>query len=86
MAIGTLGKNIVFEVSDKQVMAFSEMSREVSGRWATHETMSVKPKPEFLGPGLQSVTLTITLSAALGVRPRAMLEAVGNMVETGTAE
>jgi len=86
MAIGTLGKKIIFEVSDKQVMAFNEMTREVSGRWATHETMNAKPKAEFLGPGLQTVTLTIDLSAALGVKPRAVLEAVEEMVEGGTAE
>lgn len=43
-------------------------------------------KPEFLGPGLQSSSLTITLSSALGVRPRTVLEEIENMVETGTAE
>ncbi len=46
--IGTLGKKIVFEVSDDTVMTFQNMSREVSGRWANHEALGVKPKPEFL--------------------------------------
>lgn len=86
MAIGTLGKNIIFEVSDKQAMTFSELSREISGRWATHEAMAAKPKAEFLGPGLQTAALTVTLSATLGVKPRAVLEAVEAMVEAGVAE
>lgn len=84
--IGSLGTNIVFEVSDKQVLTFQNLTRTVSGRWTTHETMGAKPKAEFLGADTQGVSLTITLSAALGVRPRTMLETIETMVESGTAE
>ena len=76
MTIGTLGSRIVFEVSDETALILQEMTREISGRWAIHETMGAKPKAEFLGPGLQSVTLPIYLSAGLGVRPRTVLERV----------
>lgn len=86
MAIGTLGRNVVFEVSDDRVFTFSELTREVTSRWTNHEPQGVKPKPEFLGAGLQTASLTITLSATLGVRPRDVLEAIENMVENGTAE
>lgn len=86
MVIGTLGSKIVFEVSDETALILQEMTREISGRWATHETMGTKPKAEYLGPGLQSMNLTIYLSASLGVRPRSVLEAVEGMVETGMAE
>ena len=85
MAIGTLGRNVVFEVSDDRVFTFSELTREVTSRWTNHEPQGVKPKPEFLGAGLQTASLTITLSATLGVRPRDVLEAIENM-ENGTAE
>lgn len=84
--IGTLGNKLVFEVSDDTVMTFQNMSREVTGRWTVHEVMGVKPKPEFLGPGLQSITLPITLSAALGIRPRNVLQTIEQMVESGVAE
>lgn len=84
--IGTLGKKIIFEVSDDVALTFNGMTRDISGRWADHETMGTKPKPEFLGPGNQTITLPITLSATLGVRPRTMLELVEAMVESGTAE
>lgn len=86
MAIGTLGRNVVFEVSDDRVFTFSELTREVTSRWTNHEPQGVKPKPEFLGAGLQTASLTITLSATLGVRPRDVLEAIENMVENGTEE
>lgn len=84
--IGTLGPNIIFAVNDQYALTFSGMTREVSGRWATHETPGVKPRAEFLGPGLQTVSLPITLSAGLGVRPRRVLETIERMVEEGTAE
>lgn len=84
--IGTLGSKIIFEVSDETAFTFQSMTRKVSGRWAEHETQSAKPKPEYLGPANQVVTLSITLSAGLGVRPRAILEQVENMVEAGAAE
>ena len=81
--IGTLGRKIIFEVSDEKVLTFLNMTREITSRWAEHEALGVKPKPEFLGPGLQTGTLEITLSATLGVKPRAILEAVEAMVSAG---
>ena len=84
--IGTLGPNLIFTVSDDYVLTFSGMTRDVSGRWATHEAPGTKPKAEFLGPGLQSVSLPITLSSNLGVKPRLMLDLVEQMVETGDSE
>lgn len=84
--IGALGKKIVFEVSDKTALTFQNMTREVAGRWAEHEVAGAKPKPEFLGPSNQVITLPIVLSAGLGVRPRAVLDAVAAMVEAGAAE
>ncbi len=52
MAIGTLGRKIIFEVSDDYMFTFKDMTREITSRWANHEPQGVKPKPEFLGPGL----------------------------------
>ena len=75
--IGTLGRKIIFEVSDNRVLTFESMSREVSGRWTKHEVLGVKPKSEFLGPGCQTVNMTIHLSAALGVKPRRILDKIG---------
>ena len=81
--IGTLGTKIVFEVSAEQVLTFESLSR---GRWAAHEILGAKPKTEYLGPAAQTASLTIRLSAALGVKPRAMLEIIEEMAESGDAE
>lgn len=86
MAVGSLGREIVFSVSDSHVLTFSGMTREIAGRWASHEAMGEKPKAEFLGPDCQKIRLDIQLSASLGVRPRRVLETIEDMVEHGTAE
>lgn len=84
--IGTLGKSIVFEVSDQKVLLLQSLSREVKGRWTTHEAVGAKPQAEFLGADNQSISLSIHLSASLGVKPRAVLEAIAAMAEKGEAE
>lgn len=84
--IGTLGTAVVFEVSDNKVFTMSSMTREVTGKWTTHARMGQKDQSEFMGAGLQGVTITITLSAMLGVRPRSTMEAIAAMVEEGRAE
>lgn len=86
MAIGTLGTSIVFEVSDDKVFNFTDMSRTVTGNWASHAVSGAKPKSEFIGPALQAITLTIVLNATLGVRPRTVINMIAKMVEAGTAE
>ena len=83
--VGALG-SLIFEVSDSRILTFSDLEREISGRWTEHAVIGGKPRPEFLGPGLQGIHLQITLSANLGVRPRNMLDLIARMVETGTAE
>ena len=84
--VGTLGGKIVFEVNDSVVQTFRDMNREVTGRWAIHEVPGTKPKAEYLGPGLQSISLSVYLSATLGVNPRRVLERIERMVENGEAE
>lgn len=84
--VGTLGRKIVFEVSDRKALLLQSMSRDSKGRWTTHTTLGRKPKSEFLGPDLQTVSISIYLSSNLGVRPRSVLDAIAAMVESGTAE
>lgn len=86
MAVGTLGKNIIFEVSDSRALVFNNFKRNLAGRWAAHEALGSKPRAEFLGADTQKITLDVYLSAGLGLRPRQILEAVAAMVESGAAE
>lgn len=82
--IGTLGSRIVFTVSDRQALLLQTMTRQVAGRWTTHTTIGTKPRSEFLGADNQSLSLTIYLSANLGVRPRSVMESIEAMVESGS--
>ncbi len=86
MFIGTFGRKIIFQVSDRAVFTFQNATRESSGRWTTHEGLNSKPTPEFLGADLKKGTLEIHLSAALGVRPRKVLDLLARMAETGEVQ
>lgn len=73
MEIGSYG-NTVFEVSADRVRTFGVLERSGSGRYAEHAVQEKKPVLQFLGPGLESVTLDVRLSASLGVNPLAEIE------------
>ena len=49
---------ISFSVSESRVQTFSEMTRETASRWNTHEVIGAKPKQEFLGPDLDSMSFS----------------------------
>jgi len=83
MAIGSWGKKIVFSVSDRKVLTFQDMTRTVSADWAAHSRIGLKDQVEYLRPALQKMTFTMELNAALGVRPRAMLDALAKCTEKG---
>ena len=73
MAIGHIGKTVVFETSDRKILNFTKMQRTVKGRWASHSRIGKKPKKQFLGPDADQLTFSITLNAEHGVRPRTIL-------------
>lgn len=90
MAIGSLGSLITFKVNtDKKgninVLTFDRLSQKISGRYSDHNIIGNKPKTEFLGPGLRTLSFNIMLSAMHGVRPRKTMEAIESAVESGTA-
>lgn len=81
--IGAFG-NIIFETSDKKILTFDSFTQNISGRWATHERIGLKPRQEFIGPSLRTISFNITLNAIHGVKPRIMLENLEKIVEEGT--
>lgn len=84
MAIGNLGKTIVFEVSSDKVLTFYNLNRTVKGRWTKHNRILSKPKPEFLGPELDGNSFNVYLSAMHGVKPRKTIEEIEKAVLNGT--
>ena len=83
MAIGHIGKTVVFETSDRKILNFTKMQRTVKGRWASHSRVGKKPKKQFLGPDADQVTFNITLNAEHGVRPRKTVENIEKLIRTG---
>jgi phage protein U len=83
--LGCFG-DIGFVTSDRRIMSFSGLKREVSGRYGTHEIIGGKPVTEYLGPGLETITFTITLNGNLGVKPREEMERWVKKAEQGKAE
>lgn len=84
--IGSFGKVIIFESNSKKTLTFQEMKRTVSARWKTHSIVQKKPKAEFMGPDLDSISLKVVLSAEHGVKPRKTLEAIEKAITKGQVE
>lgn len=82
MIVGKFGKYLTFEVfmntsgDGEQVkcLTFENFRREVSNRTTEHSRILRKPKVQFDGPALSTMTFTIRFSAGLGVNPRQMLQ------------
>ena len=74
---------ISFSVSESRVQTFSEMTRETASRWNTHEVIGAKPKQEFLGPDLDSMSFSMTLSAWRGVSPLQMAQRLRQFCSDG---
>lgn len=72
--IGQWGSNIKFSVNSEKQLSFRDMKRTSSARWTSHNIIGKRPKTEFLGPGMDEVTLEVVLSAEMGVRPRSEME------------
>lgn len=83
--IGYFGLHI-FETSDEKILTFKDFSRETASRFAAHELINRKPVTEYTGPGLQTISFTLTLSAGLGVNPREEIDAWNEMAESGEVD
>lgn len=84
--IGNFGKVIVFSVSNKKILTFEKLNQSITAKWNNHARIGNKPKSEFLGADLRSVSFTITLHAQHGVKPRKTMEAIEKAIETGRVE
>ncbi len=83
MAIGHIGKTVVFETSDVRILNFQKFRRTVKGRWASHSRIGLKPKIQFLGPDASSITFTVVLNAEHGVKPRTTVENIEKLIHEG---
>lgn len=83
MAIGHIGKTVVFETSDSRILNFQNFKRTVKGRWADHPRVGGKPKKQFLGADVSTLTFTVVLNAEHGVKPRETAENIERLILEG---
>lgn len=84
--IGNFGKQIVFSVSSKKVLTFSDLNETISGRWSEHSVQYRRPQAEFLGPSSMQITMTIVVDAGLGVSPIKMRSKIKSCIDNGSTE
>jgi hypothetical protein len=84
--VGNFGKKIIFTVTDSKILTFSDLQENISARWSERNIQKKKPRSEFLGANLRTVTLTIVLDASLGVKPMAMRNKLIKICEKGQVE
>lgn len=80
------GKLISFSVSDGKILTFSELKRDGEARWKKHEVVGAKPFLQFLGPGEDTLSLTIVLDARHGVKPRETIEKINEYRDQGKSD
>lgn len=77
--------DVVFEVSEKKALFFSNFKRTKKARWEVHDVIDRKPIPEFMGVGQDELTIDVTLRAELGINPKKELKKLEKIIEKGTA-
>lgn len=80
--IGTFGE-IPFEVSANRLRTFDEFVRRAQGRWENHDIEGAKPRSEFLGPGLDTITFTMRFDASHGVNPKTEMDRFLALAQNG---
>ena len=74
---------LVFRVSEEKALAFKDAKQEIGGRWSSHEIIGSRPKMEFLGPDIRTITLSTIVDVQLGYKPHAVLKKINKMAEEG---
>ncbi|MDR2648756.1 MAG: phage tail protein [Clostridiales bacterium] len=83
--IGQFG-DIIFEVSGDKIITFNGFKRETSSKYENHELIAQKPRTEFIAPGLDTVSFTVTLNFRFGVSPRDEMNRWIEHARSGDAE
>lgn len=83
---GTFGKLISFSVSDTKMLTFSELKHESEARWKEHALVGRKPRKQFLGPDIETITFDMILDARHGVKPLKTLSDIATYRDKGKSD
>jgi Phage P2 GpU. len=84
--IGWFGSDVIFETSDTRILTFTGLKIDSAARFGSHEIIGKKPVTEYIGPGLMSLTFTVTLNGNLGVKPKDEMLLWLAMADSGQVE
>lgn len=84
MSIGALG-DIVFIATAETIRTFSDFNRSSASRWAAHEVLGKKPKSQWIGPGLDTISFTMRFDVRYGINPRKELDRLTDLERSGKA-
>ncbi|WP_319403139.1 phage tail protein [uncultured Anaeromusa sp.] len=82
MSIGTFGE-LTFEVSDSKVRTIDEFKRKTAAKFEEHAILGLKPKLEFIAPGLAEISFQVVFSALLGTSPLKEIEQLKETMQKG---
>lgn len=84
--LGCWGTDLIFEVNSKKILTPKDLKVTQDSRWSKHNVLQKVPRGEFSGPDTMGVTLTLTLSAEHGVKPRSTVEKIRKANRSGQVE
>ena len=74
------------DIALKKILTAKDIKVSQDSRWTKHNILQNVPRGEFSGPDTMGVTLTITLSAEHGVKPRSTVEKIRKANRSGQVE
>lgn len=82
--LGSLGP-VVFVATPETMRTFQNFTRSGASRYADHEILGKKPKTQWVGPGLDTITFTMVFDAFYGLNPRKELNQLVEIERAGKA-
>ena len=86
MVIGSFGQHLVFEVHPDKVFTPVSVKRDMAAAYEEHKVLGAKPRLEFIAPELNTMSLSVHLSAALGVDVEETMLDVETLLSGGFVE
>lgn len=81
--VGNWGHYLKFTVRSDKVLTFQNFRLDSSARTSKHNMVGAKPRLEFDGPDLDTVSMEIKLSALQGVKPRTTEKRIRELIRSG---
>lgn len=82
--LGSLGP-VVFVATQDTIRTIQDFTRSSASRYAEHEILGKKPKIQWIGPGLDTISFSMRFDASYGLNPRKELNQLVELERAGKA-